>query len=173
MTPWDRDDVLSRRAFLGSMAAATIAPSLVACGSSGGESGEGAETKATGKTERFTIEVGDVPKYSLTEIAVSAGSTVEVTLQHTGELPKASMGHNFVLLKQDVDMASFAAQAVGAVANDYIPPQAEASVIAHTSMIGGGESDTVTFQAPPPGTYRYLCTFPGHYAQMNGKLTVS
>jgi len=162
---------LSRRDFLGTLAVASIAPGLAGCGP--GDDSRGAQPKATGKTERFTIEVGDVPKYSKTELAVSAGSTVKVTLKHTGELPKASMGHNFVLLKQGTDMAGFASKAMSAPDNDYIPPGAKDAVIAHTAMIGGGETDTVSFQAPSPGTYTYLCTFPGHYAQMNGKLIVS
>ena len=36
-----------------------------------------------------------------------------------------------------------------------------------------GESDTVTFDAPAePGAYPYLCSFPGHFALMQGVLTV-
>ncbi|HEU5090712.1 MAG TPA: plastocyanin/azurin family copper-binding protein, partial [Roseiflexaceae bacterium] len=31
----------------------------------------------------------------------------------------------------------------------------------------------VTFKAPAPGTYTFLCTYPGHYAAgMKGTLTV-
>ncbi|MDE0837988.1 MAG: plastocyanin/azurin family copper-binding protein [Kiritimatiellae bacterium] len=39
-------------------------------------------------------------------------------------------------------------------------------------MLGPGEEDVVTFTAPAAGTYNYLCTFPGHYAVMNGVMTV-
>ena len=28
-------------------------------------------------------------------------------------------------------------------------------------MLGGGESDTITFDAPEPGTYIFFCSFPG------------
>ncbi|MGD1893724.1 MAG: plastocyanin/azurin family copper-binding protein [Cyclobacteriaceae bacterium] len=45
-------------------------------------------------------------------------------------------------------------------------------MIVHTKFIGGGESDTITFEAPSPGTYDYICSFPGHYALMQGKLIV-
>ena len=37
------------------------------------------------------------------------------------------------------------------------------AIVAHTRLIEGGQSNTITFTAPP-GTYTYLCTFPGHYA---------
>ena len=40
-------------------------------------------------------------------------------------------------------------------------------------MIGGGESDTITFTAPKKGSYTYICTFPGHYGLMKGVLIVS
>ncbi|HJL18809.1 MAG TPA: plastocyanin/azurin family copper-binding protein [Sandaracinaceae bacterium LLY-WYZ-13_1] len=46
-------------------------------------------------------------------------------------------------------------------------------MIAHTGLVGGGESDSVTFQAPSPGTYNHICSFPGHYATMNGDFIVS
>jgi len=39
--------------------------------------------------------------------------------------------------------------------------------------VGGGESDTIEFEAPPEGEYDYICSFPGHYQQMQGKLVVS
>lgn len=118
------------------------------------------------------LEVGDGLKYSKKAITVPEGSTVKLTLTHTGKLPKTAMGHNFVLLTKGTEMAKFAQKAMTAAKTDYIPPGTEDAIIAHTKLIGGGESDTITFEAPPPGTYTFLCTFPGHYTVMNGKLTV-
>jgi azurin len=37
------------------------------------------------------------------------------------------------------------------------------AILAPPRLIEGGQSNTVTFRAPP-GTYTYLCTFPEHYA---------
>jgi len=48
-------------------------------------------------------------------------------------------------------------------------------VIAHTKVVGGGESTTVTFatSALKKGqAYKYLCTFPGHNALMNGDFLI-
>ena len=39
-------------------------------------------------------------------------------------------------------------------------------------MIGGGQSDTIEFDAPEPGTYDFICSFPGHYSVMKGKFIV-
>jgi azurin len=44
--------------------------------------------------------------------------------------------------------------------------------VAHTKLIGGGESDTINFTITEPGTYDYICSFPGHLALMKGKLIV-
>lgn len=118
------------------------------------------------------IEVGDSLKYSTNQIKVSKGAQVKLTLTHTGKLPKSAMGHNFVLLAQGVDKSKFATKAMAAADNDYIPKSMADKVIAHTKLIGGGESDTITFEAPPPGEYTFLCSFPGHYTVMNGKLVV-
>jgi azurin len=46
-------------------------------------------------------------------------------------------------------------------------------IIAHTALIEGEDSPSVTFAAPAPGTYTFLCTFPEHYAAgMKGTLTI-
>ena len=45
-------------------------------------------------------------------------------------------------------------------------------VIVYTKLLGGGESDTITFDAPEKGYYTFLCTFPGHWGLMKGKLVV-
>ena len=130
-----------------------------------------AETPAANVTE-VVLNAGDDMKYDKTEIKVKEGATVKVTLNHTGKSPLAAMGHNFVLLKQGVDMEKFATAAIKAQDNDYIPPSMTGDVIAHTTIIGGGETTDVEFAAPPKGTYDFLCSFPGHHATMKGKFIV-
>jgi azurin len=49
----------------------------------------------------------------------------------------------------------------------------EVSELVYTRMLGGGESDTITFDAPEPGTYIFICSFPGHYQLMMGEFIVS
>ncbi len=118
-----------------------------------------------------TIEGNDQMKYNLSEIKVKEGQTVKLTLKHVGKLPKAAMGHNWVLLKQGTNIQEFGAAAAKAAGNDYIPEGTD-KVIANTKMLGGGEEVTIEFTAPAKGEYDFICSFPGHYAMMNGKFIV-
>lgn len=119
----------------------------------------------------LVLNAGDELKFDKEEFRVPEGQEVTLTLNHTGQMAKEGMGHNFVLLKQGTDVADFATRAVDARENDYIPEGSD-DVIVHTELLGGGESDTITFPAPPPGTYDFICSFPGHYALMQGKFIV-
>lgn len=120
---------------------------------------------------KLEISGNDAMQYDKKELKVPAGTRVELTLKHTGKMRGDVMGHNLVILKQGIDMAEFSQKAVKARANDYIPADSEA-YIAHTAMIGGGETSTVLFDAPEKGTYDFICTFPGHFINMSGKLIV-
>lgn len=120
----------------------------------------------------ITLNAGDDMKFDLSEIKVKEGQTVKLTLTHTGKMAKTAMGHNFVLLAQGVALADFAGKAIAASSTDYIPTGSEKEVIAHTKLVGGGESDTIEFTAPAKGTYEFLCSFPGHSALMKGSFIV-
>ncbi|NOK58876.1 MAG: auracyanin [Chloroflexi bacterium AL-W] len=80
--------------------------------------------------------------------------------------------HNWVLVDggDDVATAVNAAGIEAGPAAEYLP-ESEQLVVA-TQLLDPGESATVTFTLPP-GTYTFICTFPGHYDQgMKGTLTV-
>lgn len=130
------------------------------------------------RAEEKKIEVtgNDQMQYNTKTLEATAGDTVVLTLKHIGQIPKAAMGHNLVLLKKDAVVADFAMKAIQAgLAKEYIPDDEDSkkAIVAHTKLLGGGESDTITFTAPTePGSYPYLCTFPGHFAMMQGVLTV-
>lgn len=132
------------------------------------------EESATAPAEKevsVTINAGDDMKYDLAEIKVKAGQTVKLTLHHTGTLAKEAMGHNWALLAQGTIVSDFAAKAMQAKDTDYIPTGAP-EVIVHTKLLGGGESDTIEFEAPAPGVYEFICTFPGHSGVMKGTFYV-
>jgi azurin len=116
------------------------------------------------------ITANDQMQYSTKALEVAAGSEVTVILTNIGSMPKESMGHNFTLLKAGTVVADFATKAMTAKATDYIPA-GDTVIIAHTRLVGPGESDTLKFTAPPAGEYPYVCTFPGHFAVMQGILT--
>lgn len=152
--------------------AATIAFGAVTVNPSFGKTVAGSETREVKQVKTIVIKGTDAMQFDLKEIKVKAGQKIKLTLTHSGKLPKAAMGHNFVLLKSGVDMAAFAGKAGAARETEYIPKSEEASIIAHTKLVGGGESDTIEFTAPKKGTYTYICSFPGHYALMKGNFIV-
>lgn len=130
------------------------------------------EVRDVKQAKAIVIKGSDAMQFDVKEVKVKAGQKVKLTLTHSGKLAKTAMGHNFVLLKTGTDIASFASKAAAARETEYIPKSEEASIIAHTKLVGGGESDTIEFTAPKKGTYTYICSFPGHYALMKGTFIV-
>ena len=121
-----------------------------------------------------TITGTEQMKWDVPTIEAKPGEQIHVVLKAAGSMPKAAMAHNFVLLKAGVNPQDVATAAMTARETDFIPASMKDKIIANTTLAGGGETVEVTFKAPmKPGTYPYLCTFPGHYAVgMKGELVV-
>lgn len=132
---------------------------------------EANRTSSNADAVEVSLTANDQMQFDKNEIRVKAGQTVRLTLRHTGQMQENVMGHNFVLLKQGTNINEFGQAAAQAAGNEYIPENSD-QVIAHTELIGGGETTTVEFTAPDAGTYDFICSFPGHYALMQGKFIV-
>ena len=153
---------------------------IATAGCGGGDSGSSGFTSdaasASDVANEDVTEVTITPsedrlKYEQTEFTVPAGGKVTLTFKNTAT--GTSMMHNVVLLTTDKgSVATRVGRAGGqAVDNEYIPE--DDAVLAHTALAGPGETVTVTFTAPSdPGEYKYLCTYPGHYASMQGTMRV-
>lgn len=137
--------------------------------------GKGAESSAASVSAdgvvNLVITGNDLMKYNKSELKAKAGQKVKLTLKHVGKGDIMVMGHNVVILKPGTDIATFAGKAAVSKDNDYIPAGSDA-IIAHTKMIGGGETTTLEFTAPEAGVYDFICSFPGHYGMMKGKFIV-
>ena len=120
---------------------------------------------------KIIITSDDYMKFNTSKITVKSGKLVRLTLKHIGKLDVQLMGHNFVLLKNNVDIIEFANKAAMASKNQYIPVESD-EVIVYTDMIGGGQETTIEFLPPDVGVYNFICSFPGHYAMMKGKFIV-
>jgi azurin len=122
-----------------------------------------------------TIEGSDAMQFNQKTITVPKTCTsFAVTLKHTGKLPKTAMGHNWVLSHAS-DEAGVIADGMKAGASDSYEKPGDARIIAHTRLIGGGESDTATIDVAKLKAgeqYAYFCTFPGHAALMKGTLSL-
>ena len=133
-----------------------------------------AQAKPASAARTVEITGGDDMKYNLTSIPAKPGETLHIKLVSKGTLPKIAMAHNFVLLKLTAKQLDFVNAGATARETDFIPPAMKDQVLAATTLAGPGETVEVTFKVPTaPGTYNYLCTFPGHFAAgMRGTLVV-
>lgn len=161
-----------------SMAAASeaaSAPTAASGAAPAAASTAAAAPAAAGGECEAVIVSDDAMKFDPKEIQVkSSCKQYKITLKHEGKMPKSAMGHNVVVSKSaDKDGILADGQTAGE-ANNYVKAGDE-RVIAHTKLLNGGEQDSVTFDVSKLAkgeAYEYYCSFPGHYATMNGKLTL-
>ena len=119
------------------------------------------------------LEGNDAMKFNATNIDVPKScANFTINLKHAGAMAVNVMGHNVVVAKE-ADMAGIAADGM-AVAPEHVKPD-DARIIAHTKMLGGGETASVTFdvaKVKDGGPFKFFCSFPGHMALMQGSLQV-
>jgi uncharacterized cupredoxin-like copper-binding protein len=114
---------------------------------------------------------GDNMEFIPNRLNCKAGERVRLRFRHTGEI--IDDPHNWVLLNPGTERA-FLAYADREQGDDIVvPPGAAGMVIAATPMCPRGKSVEVTFVAPAPGNYPFVCSVPGHGETMNGTLTVN
>ncbi|RKJ99453.1 azurin [Alicycliphilus denitrificans] len=121
------------------------------------------------------VEANDAMQFNTKSIDVPKScKSFTVQLKHVGKLPKASMGHNWVLAKT-ADMEGVNKDGIAAgVASNYLKA-GDTRVIAATKLLGGGESDSVKVDVSKlkaGETYSFFCSFPGHAGLMKGTLQV-
>ena len=122
-----------------------------------------------------TVELAatDNMQFSTRTIEAKPGETLRIVVKTAGSMPKIAMAHNFVLLAPGTDPASFANEGAMHRGSDFIAPGLAGRVLSKTPMAGAGETAEVTLTVPGPGTYPFVCTFPGHVvAGMTGTLVV-
>ena len=111
--------------------------------------------------KEIVITGNDAMQFDLKKFDVSPGESVKLTLKNIGSIPKIAMGHNLVVLKKGVDALAFGQKvlASGGSATNALPKSLLGDVIAHTKLLGPGESETISFTAPKEsGDYQYVCT---------------
>ncbi len=148
---------------------ATVASSSTSTGPDPDE--VGTATQDPGATKpvaagTVTVEVGSASgakefRYDKVMLQEPAGSKIKLKfVNHTDS--KDEVGHNWVLVKPGQEAEVIASSKAAGDDKDWLNVD-DPAIVAHTRLIEGGQSNTITFTAPP-GTYTYLCTFPGHYA---------
>lgn len=121
-----------------------------------------------------TITMATIPErmmFAPVEVSASPGQPIKLILNN----PDA-MQHNLVVVKpgalEEVGMAgNEMAKDPDGIKKHFVPKSDK--VLHATPLVDAGGSTVLRFRAPAePGVYPYVCTFPGHWVVMNGKLTV-
>lgn len=138
---------------------------IAACGGGGGGGGGGSAST--------TIEIasdGENLAYDKAAFTVPTGQTITLTFKNVS----TAQQHNIVIVNGMEDVAAKVdEESINAGPPDFLPAD-RSDIIAATKMLGPGASETITFTAPAPGTYLFICTYPAHYAGgMKGVMTVS
>ncbi len=118
-----------------------------------------------------SITVGTKPGmlFDVDEVRVKAGSRVALTFNNDDD-----MLHNLVITMPGdvVDRVGKMALEMGLKGPELGWVPVSDHVLFHTGLLQPETKETIYFEAPQPGVYSYVCTFPGHYLVMRGKLIV-
>lgn len=111
--------------------------------------------------------LGDELAYDVVEIRARAKSEITIDfVNHSGGMP-----HNIVFVNSDSDINPVGLAALEASKTDYVPQDEIDRIFGYTAMAGPGETVSVTISVPgETGTYPYICTYPGHFTVMQGRL---
>ncbi len=123
---------------------------------------------ATGPLEELLISAeGDALEFDEARFTVPAGSRVTLTYDNDSTIYQ----HNWVLVTDGAkDTVAQRGNAYGD--NGWLQP-GDPDVIAFTDLFDTETVGSVSFVAPAPGTYQFVCTFPAHNVTMFGTFEVS
>ena len=124
---------------------------------------------------KIVISGSDMMKFDTNEINIDKKcKKFVISLKHSGNLPVNAMGHNIVFLEADnlQKVVSKVNMAHG-IQNGFMPEMEE--VLFKSEMIWGGQETTLELDRKVFNSekeYVFICTFPGHFALMKGKLKI-
>lgn len=126
-------------------------------------------TWADGPDQTLTIGTKPGLQFDITELKVKSGSKIELIFSNNDD-----MLHNLVITQPGdvVDKVGKMAMEMGLKGPDlqYVPVSDQ--VLFHTSLLQPDSREAIYFEAPAPGVYPFVCTFPGHYLVMRGRMIV-
>lgn len=131
--------------------------------------GGGGQPPPTGGGLQIATAGNDL-RFEKDKLTAKAGADFQVTLRNAAS--SRALQHNWVLVKAGtVDEVGAAGTAAGG-GNGWIPKN-NPNVLGFVDLTDGGQSKTGTIKALAPGTYGFVCTFPGHPSTMRGDLEVT
>ena len=131
------------------------------------------ELRALGVSVFVVKSVHEQMRFDTTRLVVEAGKPFEVIFENVDMMP-----HNFVIVQPGArEEVGTQAQTMPPTKLDkqgraYIPDNKK--IVAASKVLEPGQKETIKLTAPKePGEYEYVCTFPGHWMVMWGKLIVT
>jgi azurin len=121
-------------------------------------------------TDTIELQANENMRFDKEMFKIKTGKKIRLIFKNTGAPSNTAMAHNVVILKKGTDIADFADAVHNAKNEQYVPSSVGSLVIAHTKLVSGGDSDEVDFTISQPGIYDYICSFPGHWGTMQGKI---
>ena len=134
------------------------------------EGGEDAESESSEVAGPANLEIGvrgNTLEFDTSKFTAPAGFEVVLTFSNGSTL----FEHNWVLVQDGTKDAVAAAGITAGVDNDWIPTNDD-RVLAHTRLLDPTETEEIKF-ALEPGSYQFVCTFPGHNITMFGDFEVA
>ena len=124
---------------------------------------------------KIVISGSDMMRFDTNEISIDKNcEKLVITLKHSGNLPINAMGHNIVFLEsKNLQKITSKVNMSHGIENGFLPELKE--VLFKSKMIGGGQETTFEIDANvfnSGGEYMFICSFPGHYSIMKGKLNI-
>lgn len=153
-----------------------VVTTLTSCGGDKPAKTTDTTEQTTASTEaesmEFTINaVGNTMSdmsYDTKEVKVKSGAKVKINLTNKGT--DAAMLHNIVIVNQGTEK-EVAMEGIPLKDKNYFNA-ANTNVIAGSAVAEPGKTVVLEFTAPAPGTYSYICTYPGHWMKMQGIMIV-
>jgi azurin/lysophospholipase L1-like esterase len=112
-------------------------------------------------------------RYDVPRLVVEAGKSLEIILENSDTMP-----HNLVIVKPGTHekvglaAATMTPDKLDKQGRAFIPKSDD--ILAATKTLEPGQKESLKWTAPKgEGEYEYVCTFPGHFAVMWGKLVVT
>lgn len=115
--------------------------------------------------------------YDVKEFTVKPGQKVKIILVNPADSVNRQP-HNLLIVKPGkkdvVGMASNAGLSDPTFLTEKNAVPDSEDILFHSKLIQPGQEDILEFTAPEEvGDYPYLCTYPGHWAIMNGVMKVA